>query len=616
MRFTMRGAKSLLGGAAAISLLQWLPTVLAASSADYYVRSLPGQPEGPLIKMHAGHIEVDPQNNGNLFFWHYQNKHIANRQRTVIWLNGGPGCSSMDGALMEVGPYRLKDDHTLEENPGSWHEFANLLFVDQPVGTGFSYVNSNSYLHDLPEMADHFIKFLTQFFELFPEYESDDIYLAGESYAGQHIPYIAEAILKRNEEPSSSRKWNLQGLLIGNGWIDPAPQYLSYLTFAYKHGIVTANTPLAKALEQQVAICTKNLSEKGNHRVDVEECEKILQDILEKTTHKDKEGNPVCWNMYDIRLEDTYPSCGMNWPPDLKHITPYLRSKSVLEALHVNPDKKSGWTECAGAVSSAFRAKNSKPAIELLPGLLEKIPITLFSGDQDLICNHIGTEESIHNMEWNGGKGFELDAPGTWAPREDWMFEGEPAGIYQSARNLTYVLFYNSSHMVPFDYPRRTRDMLDRFIGVDIGHIGGDPADSRINGEKLPVTAVGGTPNSTLAAETEKEKLDKARWEAYYHSGEIALILVGSAAVIWGIFIWRQRRRRSRGAYAGLGGLRKRGGDSTSRLERGESFDENELEELTAETPVFESDMEGRERRYSVGGASSDEEDDIKRAPA
>jgi carboxypeptidase D len=121
------------------------------------------------------HIEVDPDNNGNLFFWHYQNRHIANRQRTVIWLNGGPGCSSMDGALMEVGPYRLKDDHTLEYNKGSWDEFANLLFVDQPVGTGFSYVNTDSYIHELDEMSAQFMVFLEKFFQLFPEYEKDDV---------------------------------------------------------------------------------------------------------------------------------------------------------------------------------------------------------------------------------------------------------------------------------------------------------------------------------------------------------------------------------------------------------------------------------------------------------
>jgi carboxypeptidase D len=76
---------------------------------------------------------------------------------------------------MEIGPYRLKDDATLEYNPGSWDEFANLLFVDNPVGTGFSYVATDSYLHDLPEMADQFVVFLEKFFKLFPEYEQDDV---------------------------------------------------------------------------------------------------------------------------------------------------------------------------------------------------------------------------------------------------------------------------------------------------------------------------------------------------------------------------------------------------------------------------------------------------------
>ena len=82
----------------------------------------------------------------------------------------------MDGALMEIGPYRMKDDAHLEYNPGSWDEFANLLFVDNPVGTGFSYVDSDSYLHELTEMADQFIIFLERYFALFPEQESNDVH--------------------------------------------------------------------------------------------------------------------------------------------------------------------------------------------------------------------------------------------------------------------------------------------------------------------------------------------------------------------------------------------------------------------------------------------------------
>lgn len=81
----------------------------------------------------------------------------------------------MDGAMMEIGPYRVGKDGNLRYNNGSWDEFANLLFVDNPVGTGFSYVNTDSYLRELDQMADHFIIFLEKWFALFPEYEKDDV---------------------------------------------------------------------------------------------------------------------------------------------------------------------------------------------------------------------------------------------------------------------------------------------------------------------------------------------------------------------------------------------------------------------------------------------------------
>lgn len=90
----------------------------------------------------------------------------------------------MDGALMEIGPYRVKEGGNLEYNPGSWDEFANLLFVDNPVGTGFSFVDTDSYLHELKEMADNFVTFLEKWFTMFPEYEHDDVWIYAQ--AGMH----------------------------------------------------------------------------------------------------------------------------------------------------------------------------------------------------------------------------------------------------------------------------------------------------------------------------------------------------------------------------------------------------------------------------------------------
>lgn len=217
-------------------------------------------------------------------------------------------------------------------------------------------------------------------------------------------------------------------------------------------------------------------------------------------------------------------------------------------------------------------------------------------------------------MAWSGGTGFEL-SPGVWAPKRDWTFEDAAAGIYQEARNLTYVLFYNSSHMVPFDYPRRTRDMLDRFIGVDIATIGGSPADSRIDGEKAGVeTSVGGHPNSTAAEADEKQKLKDAEWKAYYKSGEAALVVVIIAALIWGWFVWRGRRRQK--GYSsvplvngslGMDAFRSKQSD---RDVEAADFDENELDDLNSRPARdgMASDLDAEQ--YSLGSDSDDGRDE------
>ncbi|KAF4121086.1 hypothetical protein GMORB2_2573 [Geosmithia morbida] len=608
---------------AALALTLWPAAAIAEpSAADYYVRDLPGVPEDASpIKMHAGHIEVNPEHHGNLFFWHFQNAHIANRQRTVIWINGGPGCSSEDGALMEIGPYRVKDKDHLVLNNGSWNEFANLLFVDNPVGTGFSYVDTDSYIHELDTMAEHFLIFLEKFFAMFPHYELDDLYIAGESYAGQHIPYIARAILDRNKK-EKDRQWNLKGLVIGNGWISPDHQYDAYLDYGYEKGLLKKGSDLDRDLQADLVKCKELIAGDPGH-VDYGKCEKILSKMLYGL--RDGSGNEECINMYDIRLRDSYPTCGMSWPPDLEHVEPYLQRREVTEALHVNPQRNMGWTECNGNVGNAFNAKNSRPSFELLPGLMEEqLPILLFSGAEDLICNHLGTEALINDLEWSGGKGFEL-SPGNWAPRRNWTFEGESAGFWQEARNLTYVLFNDASHMVPFDWPRRSRDMLDRFMMVDVSSIGGEPSDSHIDGEKLPETAVGDSKGEDHDDgdhdehdehddddDDDDDEHDHAKWEAYRRSGSIVLVIVIVATIAWGYFVWTQRRssRGSSGAgaasYHSLGGatemrgIRRKPGEGDLEAS---AFGESE-DNLNAPT----GSSRGGGGKYTIGDESDDDE--------
>ncbi len=508
---------------------------------------------------------------------------------------------------MEIGPYRLKDKDTLVANNGSWNEFANLLFVDNPVGTGFSYANTDSYLHELTDMASQFVQFLEKFFAIFPEYSRDDvsprrifglsganeiqIYIAGESYAGQYIPHIARAILDRNSERPD--KWSLQGILLGNPWVSPPEQYDSYLKYAFEKGLLDKDSETGKRLKAMERVChTMIASDPG--RVNYNECEEILTELL-LVTSKTGGGDQSCINMYDVRLKDSYPSCGMNWPPDLVSVTPYLRRDDVVSALNINSEKKTGWQECNGGVSAAFRPQTSKPSIDLMPGLLSEISVLIFSGAEDLICNHIGTEDMIDNMEWNGGKGFEV-TPGNWGPRRNWTFEGTDAGFWQSARNLTYVLFTEASHMVPFDYPRRSRDMLDRFIGVDISSIGGEPTDSRIDGEKGLETTVGGSVNPKESEAAIKQKLKEAKWAAYRRSGEVILVFVILGALGFIYFVWRERRKGA--AYSALRSEEPMG---SSRHVPADDIEAQE-EGIALQSNILPTD------KYSVGD-DSDEED-------
>lgn len=116
----------------------------------------------------------------------------------------------------------------------------------------------------------------------------------------------------------------------------------------------------------------------------------------------------MCVNVYDIRLSDTWPSCGMNWPPDLAYITPYLRRADVRTALHV-PKAASSWSECRGTIGAGLEARKSLPSITLFKSILERgVPMMLFHGDQDLICNHVGGERLIEKLEWNGATGFNV----------------------------------------------------------------------------------------------------------------------------------------------------------------------------------------------------------------
>ncbi|KAG7660645.1 KEX1 [[Candida] subhashii] len=430
------------------------------SQRKYLVTNLPGlsdnlQPD-QIPLMFAGQLQLHPENHSSYFFWKFSDPYRIpeNKKRTIFWLNGGPGCSSMDGALMEVGPLRVEKGGKLGYNNGSWHRAADIVFIDQPVGTGFSF--ADKLISELNQVSDYMLVFLKKYFEIFPEELDNDIYFAGESYAGQYIPYIANGILDHNEK-SGEKPYNLKGVMIGNGWISPNEQSLSYFPFFYNHGLIKTNNPHWGSILNQVEECQRLVDEADAHwndntvdpaEVNFGPCDAILNKLLQST------GDGQCINMYDYLLRDSFPSCGMNWPPDLKDVTPYLRDRDVVNAL--NLEHIETWKECSGSVSNAFTAKNSFPAVHLLPRLTENIQVVLFNGDRDIICNTMGTLSFLKKLEWGGSKGFTDEETNI-----NWIYDNEDVGYIKTERNMTFINVYNASHMVPFDVPNTSRALID-----------------------------------------------------------------------------------------------------------------------------------------------------------
>ncbi|GAA5958162.1 hypothetical protein JCM21900_002928 [Sporobolomyces salmonicolor] len=468
------------------------------SAASFFIPSLPGQPADSQVTMYGGHIPSAPVKNGqpdtesdaHLYFFMVRNRHIAETERTLLWFNGGPGCSSFDGSMMEIGPFRLMrgGNGELTEVEGAWNEYANVIFIDQPVGTGYAYVETNAYVHDLPEAAQHVVKFMEGFYKVFPEFQNHDTYIAGESYAGQYIPYIASAFLSSRLPVAS----HLKGLLIGNGWIDPWNQYPAYLDFALQAGVIKAGSDAEARVRKEVARCIENQEKWGKQNVKIHNgvCEGILGSITDSTVQA-VNGQNMCVNNYDVRLTDTHPACGMNWPPDLADIQPYLSRDDVKSAFHAM--RHTGpWVECNGQVGAQFYTPTSRPSVTLLPELLGKVPILMFAGAEDLICNHVGIEKMIEDLEWNGATGFGN------VTADEWYVNGKNAGTWTTARNLTYVKILDASHMVPYDQPLAAHDMFLRFVGVSLLSAAGPAAQvpSRIGNEQEAV--LGSThPNGT-----------------------------------------------------------------------------------------------------------------------
>ncbi|WWC93111.1 uncharacterized protein L201_008077 [Kwoniella dendrophila CBS 6074] len=536
------------------------------TAADLFVPSLPGipnlatHPTHPLT-LYAGEIpsypgegkgggDGDTGKDAKLFFMMAKARRAAGKQRLLFWFNGGPGCSSFDGSLMEVGPFRTVPASETESGKvevklveGGWEEYATVVFIDQPPGTGFSYVPTNGYLHELDQGSAHLIKFLQNFYTIFPELKGIDTYLAGESFAGQYIPYFADAILKSSDLPD----FPLKGLAIGNGWIDPIQQYPGYVDFAYEKGLIKKGTPEAEKMDAALEACQKSMEQYTDPfktPSNIDHCGEVM-DSVTSAYIQELNGKKVCMNVYDVRLVDDWPACGMNWPPDLSDVYTFLRRDDVITALHAR-DKETAWVECDNKVSAELHLRNSPAAGALLPGILEKgVPILMFAGTEDLICNYKGIERIVNSLNWDGQQGMGN------ATVDKWYLNDTQVGTWQSARGMQFAQVFESSHMVGFDVPQVTNDMIMRFMGVDLSLLPGLAAQS--SSRLGDLERVGITIGAGAAAGMPLLKGGSTDWDAWYNIISALLILFILLSIVAIYFYFKRKGNLRRSRLGGFG---------------------------------------------------------------
>ncbi|KAK5627995.1 hypothetical protein RRF57_003710 [Xylaria bambusicola] len=448
----------------------------------------------PNVKSYSGYADVGEDQ--HIFFWFFEAREVEPEEAPLtVWINGGPGSSSMIGLFEELGPCRIDPEGKVFSNPYSWSNVSNMLFIDQPSQVGFSYSypvpawtsesggvvvlpeevcpdyapagTCGSYAYPnitltantTPAAAPNFWKTLQGFMGAFPKYSRNGFHFATESYGGHYGPIFNQYIEKQNKKlPHGAIKIQLETVLIGNGWYDPYVQYQAYYNFSVYPGNTYDYSPFD---ESNASMFYNNLYGKGN--------------CLDRLQHcKDTGDNAICRladNFCAYMVELVYDDVLGRDEYDMRYLTPdpfpyryyesYLNTPAVQSAIGAFTNFSSN-----GAVGDAFDSTGDDGreigTIEALRSLVHSgVTVAMYAGDADYNCNWLGNEVSANSVR----------APGFSSAgyRDMRTSDGVCHGQVKQAGKFSFTRFYEAGHEVPFYQPLASLEFFTRAIqGRDI----------------------------------------------------------------------------------------------------------------------------------------------------
>ncbi|WCJ41538.1 Serine carboxypeptidase 1 [Euphorbia peplus] len=399
--------------------------------------SLPGEPDGVDFDHYSGYVSVDSKAGRSLFYYFSESPQNSAANPLVLWLNGGPGCSSFGyGAMEELGPFRVNGDgKTLFRNKYAWNNVANVIFLESPAGVGFSYSNTTSdydQTGDKNTAKDAYV-FLINWLERFPQYKSRDFFITGESYAGHYVPQLAYTILKNNKKTNSSII-NLKGIAIGNAWIDETTSEKGQYDYLWTHALISDET---------IEAIHKYCSFAGN---DTEECFKYTGKARIEKDPIDIYNiyGPVC---HENTLNGLTGSISYFDPCSDIYVKSYLNIAKVQTAFHAIPTnwshcRRFNWTDWPDTIL---------PIIKNL--IANDIRVWIYSGDTDGRVPVTSSRYSINKLK--------LPVKTPWQP---WYTNKEVGGYVVDYEGVTFVTVRGAGHLVPSYQPERALVMISSFL--------------------------------------------------------------------------------------------------------------------------------------------------------
>uniref|UniRef100_L7M857 Putative serine carboxypeptidase n=1 Tax=Rhipicephalus pulchellus TaxID=72859 RepID=L7M857_RHIPC len=399
------------------------------------------------VEAYSGFIKVDKYSNSTFFFLHVKSQADADGKPLLLWLQGGPGKSSLFGQFLENGPLGIDANGSLFYRNHTVARYMNIIYLDQPSGSGYSFNDGKNYTTTLANASIFIIRFMRRFVRIFPEYLGRDFYIAGESYGARFAVGLASKILKKDKPEVPLR---LKGVMLGVGFLFPLLDIINSTDYLYFSGLLNDDSRSSFAAQFMT-----------------------IEDLV-----KDKNYSAAAW-----LLSRTVMNLGSKDRPSLfQRLTGFKHHGSIARAqrneevaayynyangsvfkklIHVSSSRVLDGTrrQVVEALTLADLFEDHRYSVEYV---FNRTRVLFYTGQFDAVFPEMNIERCFKKLQWRGSEIFQKAKRAFWHRENDTSLE--LLGYERIAGALTYANVLFGGHYISLDRSFAVSELYRRFL--------------------------------------------------------------------------------------------------------------------------------------------------------